>query len=86
MTVEFHDFATPILHDNHATWTCAISVFDSTYYVAPTSHLTTEGVVHQPAASDAMGEDNEGSFVIGIFGIGRRGRKGALGMVGKVVP
>ncbi len=73
MISEFHDFATPILHDNHATWTCAISVFDSTYYVAPTSHLTT-GVVHQPTASDAMGEDNEGPFVIGIFGNGRRGK------------
>ena len=80
MTSEFHDFA------SHATWTCTISVFNSTYYVAPTSHLTTEVVVHQPTASGAVGEDNEGPFVFGIFGNGRRGRKGALGMVEKVVP
>ena len=86
MISEFHDFATPILHDNHATWMCAISVFDSTYYLAPTSHLTTEGVVHQFTPFHAVGEDNEGPFVIGIFGNGRRGRKGALGMAGKVVP
>ncbi len=70
MTSEFHDFA------NHTTWTCAISVFDSIYYVAPTSHLTTEGVVHQPAASDAMGEDKEGPFVIRIFGNGMEGGGG----------
>ena len=55
---------------------CQLSVFDSTYYVAPTSHLTTEGAVHQPTASDAMGKDNGGPFVIGIFGNGRGGKEG----------
>src|SRR5258707_13394928 len=79
MTSEIYDLATTILHDNHAAWTCAISVFNSAYNVAPTSHLTTEGAVHQPTASNAMREDNEGPFVVGILGNGRRGEERSVG-------